>query len=312
VRRIEIQAPAKVNPCLEVLARRPDGLHEVRTTLLALDRADRVTVELGDESRAGAPGISLILGGEHATPDVPADERNLAVRAARAVLALAGEPDRSLALGIEKRVPSRAGLGGGSADAAAAAFGTARLVGLDPDDPRLAAALGELGADVPFFLVARASGWALCTGRGERVAARPRLETSRALCVLTPAATAATGEVYAALRADELGSSSEVDLDAWWRAPLAEARASLQNDLERAALRSHPALESVRAALDAGGAAHFRLSGSGSSFFGLFASSGEADAFRSGPVVRGIARDHGLRACFVARASGCGVAAVAP
>ena len=79
------------------------------------------------------------------------------------------QAEAGIELKLLKRIPSQAGLGGGSSNAVAAAYGVAKLFGMDCDDPELLEALGVLGADVPFFLSARHTGWALCTGRGERV-----------------------------------------------------------------------------------------------------------------------------------------------
>jgi 4-diphosphocytidyl-2-C-methyl-D-erythritol kinase len=303
---VTVRAPAKVNPTLRVLGRRADGLHAVVTTLLALDRCDRIEVERVARTGA-AEHVRLSLGGESLTPDVPADASNLAARAAEAVRALALERDLAveddLEVRLEKRVPSRAGLGGGSSDAAAVALATATLLGLSPDDPELVRELATLGADVPFFLVARASGWALCTGRGEEVEPLAPPQTDRALVVLTPAAAVATGDVYAALEPGELGGDppAREELELWCRAPLDQARAALVNDLEAPALRAHPALARIRGDLDTLGAAHLRLAGSGSSFFGLFSDAGSARDFLGSEVVSRIARDHGLRAAFVAR-----------
>jgi 4-diphosphocytidyl-2-C-methyl-D-erythritol kinase len=130
-REVARLAPAKLNLFLEVLARRPDGFHEVDTLLVALDRGDALRARLGAQP-AGGGQVALRLGGPAATPDVPSDRTNLAVRAAEGVLALASGPPRSLWLELEKRVPSQAGLGGGSSDAVAAALASAELLGLSP------------------------------------------------------------------------------------------------------------------------------------------------------------------------------------
>jgi len=304
VNRVSVLAPAKLNPRLELLARRPDGMHEVRTTLLAVDLCDRVTLE-----RTAEDGITVCVEGEAGTPDVPRDATNLAARAAAAVLERAGLPVRGLALRIEKRIPSQAGLGGGSSDAAAAALGAARLLDVDPDDALLLDRLAGLGADVPFFLAARGTGYGCGEGRGERITALARPLTARVFVVLTPRLACATAAAYRAVAPEELrGRPAEWDPASLWTAPLDAARAALRNDLEQPALRAHPELARLRRDLDVAGAGHFRLSGSGSSFFGLFDSSPQAEAFLAGAVVSRIARDHGLRARLVARPLGSGAA----
>ena len=307
-RRVVLRSPAKVNPRLEVLARRPDGQHEVRTTLLALDLEDELELTLLEAGR-----LEVTVGGPAASEDVPRDGSNLALRAARLALD-AFEPrlaERTgLRLHLEKHIPSQAGLGGGSSNAAAAALGVCRLLDGDPDDPGLLAALGRLGADVPFFLAARRTGWALAAGRGERVEARALPHSERALVVLTPDVTCATGAVYAALAGRALrGAASGTMPEAWLLDDLRAARASLVNDLEPAALRSHPSLDEWRRELNDGRGEHFRLSGSGSSFFGLFADRGAAEAFLADLPILRTRRDHGLRVARVVRPAGHGASA---
>ncbi len=300
---VVVASPAKINPTLEILGRRADGLHEVSTTLLAIDRVDDVEVERVEGS---SRGVWIELSGPSLSPDVPSDERNLACRGARVALDLARErgleTEVGIRLRIQKRIPSRAGLGGGSSNAASAALGAAQLLDLDPDDPEFVARVSALGADVAFFLVARDTGWAHCRGAGERVTPFAVPETSRAFVVLTPLAACATAAVYAALDAAERGGPPKRhDAETWQSAKLGVARASFFNGLEASALRSHPPLADFRRSLEACGAAHFRLAGSGSSFFGMYADEASARAFLEGDGISTIARDHGLRAAFVAR-----------
>jgi 4-diphosphocytidyl-2-C-methyl-D-erythritol kinase len=300
-RRLRARAPAKVNLTLEVGARRPDGYHEVESTLLALDRCDELAAELQE----GPCEVRFHLHGEAWTPDVPADETNLAVRAARAVLELArqrGLPPCTLDLTLVKRLPSRAGLGGGSADAAATLALGARLLGIADHDPALLEACTGLGADCAFFLAARETGIAYTSGRGERV------ETLRAptralwVAVLVPAVGCSTEAVYRALDAAELQRKSggrarlaELDLPS-----LAELRALLFNRLEEAALAVEPELARVRELCDDADSAHFRMAGSGSSFFGLFDERRDAEAALARLTALGKARDLALRDAFVA------------
>src|SRR5262245_44922341 len=114
-RRLVIQAPAKVNLSLEVLGKRPDGYHEIATVFQAVDLCDRLTLE---------PAASISL--EAGTADLPTDDQNLVVRAARRLQEAAGT-DRGARIRLEKRIPVAAGLGGGSSDAAATLWGLNRL-----------------------------------------------------------------------------------------------------------------------------------------------------------------------------------------
>ncbi|HED65847.1 MAG TPA: 4-(cytidine 5'-diphospho)-2-C-methyl-D-erythritol kinase [Planctomycetes bacterium] len=319
MRRVVLSAPAKVNLSLAVGPPREDGRHPVETTLLALDLLDRVTLALDDTARGD--GIRLAGSGPAWSEDVPRDGRNLAVRAAEVALDLAGRGRMRGRIGIEieKRIPSRAGLGGGSSDAAAAAVGTALLAGLDPlgaDRARLCGALAALGADVPFFLAAADSGLGIGSGGGERVRPLAMPATSRALVLLTPAIGAPTGRVYAALDALRAGDSPR----GTWPGPappedpsrcltlsIERARARLANDLEPAALAAIPGLARLRAALDGAGAGHFRLAGSGASFFGLFEDEDAAHAFLADPRVSRMSRDYGLRLVRAVRPFGSGL-----
>lgn len=314
MKRLVVSAPAKLNLTLAVGALEASGRHAVTTHLLALDLVDRVTIVTEGEGRSTSTEVLLRGSGPAWSADVPTDETNLAVRAARLVLARAGARPRRVVLDLWKEVPSRAGLGGGSADAAAVALGLGRLLGLDPlgrDRPGLLADLAGLGSDVPFALAASETGFGLGTGRGEVVEPLPLPATRRAFVLLTPEAAAPTTAVYAALdrmRAGrEADAAASLDTDAFFAGPCGRARALLRNDLERPALLAVPALARVRAGLDAAGLGHFRLTGSGASFFGVFEDEGTARAVLAGEAVAGIARDHGLRLACVVRPRGAGV-----
>lgn len=305
--RVAVRAPAKLNLELVVLGPRADGFHELRSVLVALSLADRV--ELFPRAPGGPP---LVLSGPAATPDVPADRHNLAWRALAGVCGLAGRDPEAWSLAIEKRVPSGAGLGGGSSDAAAAALAAAHALGLGPEhDPAIEAQLAALGSDCPFFWAARASGLARCRGRGEEVLALAPPRSARAFCVLTPALSCATAAVYRAWRAAGVARASApagLEPDVVFQAPLARARAALVNDLEPAALASHPELGRVRRLLDGAQAEHFRLAGSGASFFGLYED--ERAAARARAALEGQAEraQVALRGVFVTRAADAGAA----
>src|SRR5262249_10712825 len=146
----------KVNLGLEVLGRRADGYHELRSVMWAIDLADRVTLEAGD-------GGSIAL--ECAAPDVPQTPDNLAWRAAGLGPRETGFGDGPRVV-IEKRIPVAAGLGGGSTDAAAVLAGFGRLGSRPLSSRRLRAMAMALGMDVPFFL---GRGPALASARGEQL-----------------------------------------------------------------------------------------------------------------------------------------------
>ena len=197
--RVRAIAPAKVNLSLEVLGRRPDGFHEIRSEMLAIDLCDSLEVR---PDRGG--GVRLSLAGPVASADVPSDGSNLVCRAAHAALAegrrlgsIASEAGVEIAL--VKRIPTRAGLGGGSSDAAAAWIATAAAYGLQPSDEARDRELAAIGSDCVFFAAAGATGYASCGGRGERVEPRPNPEPGIGIALLTPSVECSTAEVYRSL-----------------------------------------------------------------------------------------------------------------
>jgi 4-diphosphocytidyl-2-C-methyl-D-erythritol kinase len=305
---VRVLAPAKINPRLEVLHARDDGYHDLCTFLVAVDLCDEIEARRTDKAR-----IDLVVDGPQHTPDVTADERNLAWRAAEQVLVTARTlghvpPETGVDLRLSKRIPSQSGLGGGSSDAAAAWLATARALGLE-DSAALEAerdrALARLGSDTVFFARAAETGAAWCTGRGERVAPAP---TPRgwSIALVTPLVAASTARVYAALesplsrraRLPSLGSVDGFPLTA------VAARSRLVNDLEPAALSAIAGLGLWRALLDDAGADHFLLSGSGSSFFGLYDDDDAAHAMLE--TVDRLSRSRGLASRFCDIVHPCG------
>ncbi len=210
-------APAKLTRTLRITGVRSDGLHEIDAEMVSVDLADTLVFDEGE-------GLVLI----GAAPDVPLGEDNLVCRA----LALTG---RTARVELQKRIPSGAGLGGGSADAAA----VLRWAGIS--DPTLAA---QLGADVPFCL---RGGRARVTGIGERLEALPF--EARTFTLLTPPLHCSTAAVYRAW--DDLGG------------PTAEG----DNDLEPAALAVVPDLGEWRDRLGEATGRTPTLAGSGSTWF---------------------------------------------
>lgn len=249
-------APGKVNLRLEVLGERPDGYHEIRASTLAVDLCDALEV------RPRSMGtVRLAIAGAQASADVPADGSNLASRGAQAALEEGRRigaigRDAGVDIALEKRIPSRAGLGGGSSDAVAAFVATEAALGFDVGSEIRLRALAAIGSDCAFFAAARSTGFALCAGRGERVAARPYPTPGIWIGIVTPDIECATAAVY--------------------RNVAGGPRSGSGNDLEAAAIRAFPELGRWRGMLDGLGA--WMLSGSGSSFFGLFDTAPEAEA----------------------------------
>jgi 4-diphosphocytidyl-2-C-methyl-D-erythritol kinase len=247
-------AYAKLNLVLQVGRPREDGLHPICSLIASIDLADEVTAE---PSHSGADSIEC--------KGVPGD--NLAARALAVFRSRAGEELPPLAITIHKRVPVAAGLGGGSADAAATLRIANELAGGPLGHEELLELAAALGSDVPGQLEPR---HALVEGTGERI--EPvSLPPFMAVLVPDPNGLSAAA-VYAEL--DRLdGSRDELDAEPLRRlasSPLAELAASLDNDLQPAALSLRPELRQRLDALSTVGAFGAAVSGSGPTCFGLF------------------------------------------
>lgn len=258
-------APAKLNLCLYVGGRRPDGLHEICSLFQSVSLADEVRMEKGNDND------------EVICPGVP--EPNLALAALERFREAVGLDEPAIRIIIKKNVPIAAGLGGGSADAAAVLRMCAALRGLDPGE--LASLAMSLGADVPSQL---APGTALVTGAGEHVEPLHSLDRLEAV-LLTGQGSLRTGEVYAhagelaVTRAGLEGLAERLrDAVGELRDPLALGPL-LVNDLQPAAVALEPeARTAIELLREAGAVA--RVSGSGPAAFGLF-ERGEAEQARA-------------------------------
>jgi len=260
-KRLRVPAFAKVNLGLEVLARRQDGYHELRTLFQTIDLHDDVELTAG-------PGEVRVLC-DH--PLVPEGDGNLAKRAAEALRTYAGTAAGAL-IRITKRIPVGGGLGGGSSDAAAVLQGLDRLWGLGLGPARLRPLAQRLGADVPFFLV---GGTALGLARGDEVYPLAR-QVKAQVVLVDPGIAISTAAVFRRLDARLTPRenshniihfvSRDLEADGGWE--------SLSNELEQAALEEAPALAEqtrrIRGAMIREGARLAALSGSGSTYFGLF------------------------------------------
>ena len=255
-----VQAPAKLNLFFEVLAKRPDGYHEIETLVYPIDLYD--TLYLTDD-----PGGQIRLSCEFGCGswgDVPTGAENLVVRAVELLRRRAGVA-RGATMRLVKRIPSAAGLGGGSSDAAAALRAANLAWNLGWPDPRLAEIGAELGSDVPLFF---AGGPAICRGRGEKVAAVARLG-SLSFVVVRPPAGLSTAAVYGVCRRADRPQPLEPLLEAFARGDLAAAGRLLFNRLREAAEALSPWVRLLLGELAAVDCLGYGMSGSGTCCFGL-------------------------------------------
>ena len=261
-------APAKVNLTLRVLGRRDDGYHEIESLVAFADCGDRLTLAPGGE-------LALAVSGPR-SGQAGADADNLVLKAARALAARI--PGIKLgAFSLEKNLPVAAGLGGGSADAAAALRLIAQANCLPPGDPRVFEAARATGADVPVCLDPRPR---LMRGIGE-ILSEPLVVAPLPAVLVNPGVAVATKPVFAAWT-PAAEPSTPFDLAAAKGGGIERLLyllAAQANDLETAAIQLAPAIAGVLAGLRAlPGCRLARMSGSGATCFGLFSSTAEAIA----------------------------------
>ena len=254
---IKVEAAAKINLYLHVVGRRANGYHELDSLIAFTDVFDTLTLTPADE-------LSLEIAGTFAS-SLPASEKNLVLRAARALGEAAGV-DPLARITLYKELPVAAGLGSGSADAAAALRGLAQLWGVDPTSVDLKEVGLGLGTDIPACLV---SDTVHVGGVGEILQPGPKLPKA-GIVLVNPGVTLATPSVFEARRG---GFSPEMPMMKPPRsfADFVQELEDRSNDLTEPALRLAPVVREVLAALeDAPGCRLARLSGSGATCFGLF------------------------------------------
>ena len=271
-----IEAPAKINLTLEILGRRPDGYHEIRSLLMPLALADRIEIR-----EAPREALEVVPDGVEIAAIGPAED-NLAVRAASLVRQRAGV-SQPLALRIVKRIPIGGGLGGGSADAAATLVALNRLWNLGWPLGTLLELGSQLGSDVPALVH---GGAVRMEGRGERVAAAwpeaagriPRMP----VLLVNPGIAVSTAEVYRScsgvLTAER--NSYTIVHSALPGGDVTVAARGLFNGLEAGVFRKYPAVGRVAQLLKAAGAPGVLLSGSGASVFALVEDVGQGERIR--------------------------------
>lgn len=263
------KARAKINLTLRVLGRRADGYHDLESLVVFADLADTLTLEPGTDTALDVTGPYAAASGQ------PAD--NLVLKAQRALSESVGGVSGGR-FRLDKQLPVAAGIGGGSADAAAALRLLARANGISIDDARLMLAALRTGADVPVCMASRAC---IMTGVGERLSPPLALPPLHAVLV-NPGVTLATRDVFAAYtggpQAHALAPQAVPrDLDA-----LIGFLKGHGNDLTDAAITCVPVVADVLGALGVlPGALLARMSGSGSTCFALFSTQAEATAAAS-------------------------------
>ena len=263
MRSLRLPAFAKINLCLHILGRRPDGYHELRTVFQTIGLHD--TLELALTSR---PGLVL----ECNDAALPTGRENLVWRALDAMRCELGLR-HGVRARLEKQIPVARGLGGGSSDAATAMVGLLRLVRREVPVPRLMEIAAGLGADVPFFLF---GGRALGVSRGDEIyplADGPR----RAVVLVSPHDIGvSTRDAYRWAGAQLTKRAAAPTLWSFCALCWSPQGGGLRNDFEAPVFRRHPRLRRIKRVLLQRGALEAALAGSGSAVFGLFRNPAQA------------------------------------
>jgi 4-diphosphocytidyl-2-C-methyl-D-erythritol kinase len=262
---MNLHAYAKINIGLRIIGKRPDGYHDLETLFYEIGWSDELCIE---------PAEQLTMTSND--PDAPADDSNLCMRAARALQQASGIRNGA-SIHLKKNIPIGAGLGGGSADAAAVLRGLSELWNLHYTSEQLRPIAAALGSDIPFFLD---GGCAYGTGRGE-ILTPVHLALPYWILTVVPAIHVSTPFAYKNLKQhsgafvggiDRFVSEHPSDPRSW--------RGILCNDFEPSVGEAYPVIGGIRQQLDDAGSLFSLMSGSGSSVFGLFESEQIADHAR--------------------------------
>ncbi|HPI92936.1 MAG TPA: 4-(cytidine 5'-diphospho)-2-C-methyl-D-erythritol kinase [Deltaproteobacteria bacterium] len=252
---MKIFSPSKINIYLEVVGRKPDGYHELRTIMVPLSFGDEIDLD------HASSGISLEARGCGCT-----DDKNLAYRAARLFFSRVGDKG-GLAIRIAKRIPVGAGLGGGSSNAASVLLGLNEMFQAGLTEEELAAMAGELGADCPFFVYRRPM---LLGSRGDVPLMDVNLQ-ERAYLIVIPPLNLSTTLIFSKLRLPLTREGDRIKIEKISDTCI-EPEHWVSNDLEFVACTLYPELTGIKGELLSSGALKAGMSGSGSAFFGIYAS----------------------------------------
>ena len=262
---IMLPAHAKLNLTLDILRRRPDGYHDMRMVMQSVSLHDDVRVTLAEGG-----GIVCRCG------DIPGDESNLAVKAARAFFERSRTEPRALVIEIEKRIPARAGMAGGSADAAAVLRALRALLRPEMPDEELERAGEAVGSDVPYCV---RGGTALAEGRGERLTALCAAPPLHAV-LCKPDFDIPTPALFARVRVEELQDRPDTDgmLAALRRGDAEGILTRVKNVFEAALPPEYGEVFRIKERLRALRAEACAMTGSGPAVFGLYRDAAAAEA----------------------------------
>lgn len=255
LRPVTLQSPAKINLFLKIVAKRPDGYHDLFSLMCAIGLYDYIHIRPGEHT------VSITC----AHPDVPEDESNLAARAVLKFYEVIGMNPPGIHIEIQKKIPVGAGLGGGSSNAATVLTALNRFLNNPLPGPVLKKIGSGLGADVPFFLSGEP---ALASGIGDQLQAIGPICPYHVV-IVDPMIPVNTGKVYKSFKL-RLTKCEKINNELKFKKSCLDPIDYLCNDLETVTARMHPEINQIKDALCAAGARGACMSGSGSSVFGLF------------------------------------------
>jgi 4-diphosphocytidyl-2-C-methyl-D-erythritol kinase len=264
-RSVEIAAPAKINLFLEILRKRRDGYHELETVMTSVSLFDQLRLSAREDGQ-----IRLkLMNSRFQLGNVPTDDRNLAVKAVHILRKFIGDnrlPGCDILL--YKRIPSEAGLGGASSDAAAALLAGKLLWNLNLTESELLSIAADLGSDVPYFLF---GGTAMCRGRGERIEPLPTTG-GIPVVIAKPVSGLSTGDVFSNIQVPQQRRAALPLLSEIVGRRFEKIGNHLFNRLTEAALPLNPEIAEIVSQFEQTSAIGHQMSGSGSSYFGIFRS----------------------------------------
>ena len=260
---LTLSAPAKINYLLDVIAKRPDGYHDLRMIMQRVNLCDQISLTI-----TGAPEI-IVACNSAGAPDGP---KNIAWKAAKTLLDLS-KSIQGVTIEITKNIPTAAGLGGGSSDAAAVLMGLNQLLELGYSDKKLMEIGCTLGADVPFFIFKKT---ALAEGIGEKFTLLPDMPKCFIL-LINSGIHVSTAWVYRSL---QLTSKRELNKLPEFFESIEQVASILSNDLEAITVSAFPVIAEIKSRLIKLGAVGSMMSGSGPTVFGIFKDFASAETAR--------------------------------
>lgn len=270
-----IATPAKLNLFFELLGKRNDGFHEIETVMSTVSLFDELQFSVRTD---GLLRLSISQEGCTANESIPTDERNLILQAMSRLRARHGSEDLGCDVFLTKRIPSAAGLGGASGNAAGALLAANWIwkLGLTPEQLDFEAA--AIGSDVPFFY---RGGICRCTGRGEIIESIDA-PAGMAIVIAKPLEGLSTAAVYGNCSVPDQPNSAEAILQHLQNGSWSEVGEHLFNRLELFAMSMTPVIGKLKKTFDRLDCVGHQMSGSGSSYFGIFRNA--ADAQRAAKI----------------------------